>query len=152
MDIIPDLLFPRIDANSRDEVLERLGQAVTGAGLALDTYVQGLKEREAEFPTGLAISGGVAIPHTSADYVTGNTIAVATLNSPVVFQAMGDPDTDVEVSTVVMLVFADSTQHLPLLSKIVKSLQDQAFVDAVREAAAPEDLSAVLATRLGDQV
>ncbi|MEZ5086667.1 MAG: PTS sugar transporter subunit IIA [Tessaracoccus sp.] len=150
MDITPELLFPQLAAASRDEVLEKLGQAVTDRGLALDTYVQALKDREAEFPTGLGISGGVAIPHTSAEYVTGNTIAVATLTSPVAFQAMGDPDTTVEVSTVVMLVFADSTQHLPLLSKIVKSLQDQSFVDAIREAASPEELSVVLAARLGD--
>lgn len=150
MDITPTLLFPQLDAAGRDDVLAKLGQAVTDAGLALDTYVQALKDREAEYPTGLAISGGVAIPHTSAEYVTGNTIAVATLTEPVTFQAMGDPDTMVEVSTVFMLVFADSSQHLPLLSKIVKSLQDQSFVDAVRDASTPEDLSVVLAARLGD--
>ena len=150
MDITADLLFPHLAAPRPDEVLEKLGQAVTDRGLALDTYVHALKDREAEFPTGLAISGGVAIPHTSAEYVTGNTIAVATLTSPVTFQAMGDPDTAVEVSTVVMLVFADSSQHLPLLSKIVKSLQDQSFVDAMHEAGGTEELSVVLAGRLGD--
>ncbi|HMR48558.1 MAG TPA: PTS sugar transporter subunit IIA [Arachnia sp.] len=150
MDITPALLFPQLDAVDRDDVLATLGQAVIDAGLALDTYVQALQEREAEFPTGLAISGGVAIPHTSAEYVTGNTLAVATLTSPVTFQAMGDPDTSVEVSTVFMLVFADSSQHLPLLSKIVKSLQDQGFVDAVRDASTTEALTSVLAARLGE--
>ena len=150
MDITPTLLFPQLDAAGRDDVLAKLGQAVTDAGLALDTYVQALKDREAEYPTGLAISGGVARTHTSAEDVTGNPIAVATLTEPVTFQAMGDPDTAVEVSTVFMLVFADSSQHLPLLSKIVKSLQDQSFVDAVRDASTPEDLSVVLAARLGD--
>ncbi len=138
-----ELMFTDLAVTDRDEVLSTLGSAVIAQGYANSNYVSALREREAEYPTGLAISGGVAIPHTAADFVTGNTIAVASLKNPVKFGAMGEgPDSLVDVSAVFMLVIADSTQHVPFLSKLIRRLQKQDFVDAVRTA---DDKSAVSA-------
>ncbi|MBP8919883.1 MAG: PTS sugar transporter subunit IIA [Micropruina sp.] len=138
MEFRNDLMFPRLAVGDRDELLATLGGAVAGAGLAKPGYVDALQQREREFPTGLPLSGGVAIPHTSADHVTGNTIAVASLAEPVVFHEMGgDQESRVDVSTVFMLVFADAANHVPLLSHMIGKLQDADFVAAVRDADDP---------------
>ncbi|MBK7822778.1 MAG: hypothetical protein IPJ61_17355 [Tessaracoccus sp.] len=65
---------------------------------------------------------------SSADFVTGNTLAVATLTSPI----------------------ADSQSHVPQLSAMITALQDSSFVEAAREAADPETLAQILAARFGE--
>lgn len=141
-----DLMFPNLAVDSRDALLETLGAAVASLGLAKDGYAIALKERERHYPTGLPICGGVAIPHTSADHVTGNTIAAASLAHPVTFFEMGgDEDSEVEVSTVFLLVFANADQHVPLLSRIVNCIQDSEFIRAITAADNPTAMADVLA-------
>ena len=145
MDFHEHLMFPRLQVADRDDLLAKLGQAVIDAGLARDGYVTALQDREREYPTGLPISGGVAIPHTSAEYVTSNTIVAASLAEPVTFAEMGgDSDAQVPVSTVFLLVFADSAQHVPLLSKLIRSIQKESFVHAVHDAHDAAAMAAVL--------
>lgn len=145
MEFHSQLMFPRLVAADRDELLQTLGGAVTAAGLAEPSYVEALQQRERDFPTGLGISGGVAIPHTSADHVTGNTIAVASLADPVTFGEMGgDESSAVPVSTVFMLVFADAANHVPLLSHMIGQLQDAEFVASVRAAGDAEEIIALM--------
>ena len=146
MDFHEELMFPELDVSDRDALLETLGRAVTGLGLARDDYAEALKQRELEYPTGLPISGGVAIPHTAAEYVTGNTIAAATLPRPVTFAEMGgDQDSEVPVSTVFLLIFADASQHVPLLSRIIGRIQDADFVHSISAAGNPAEMAQLLA-------
>lgn len=138
-------MFPDLTVHDRDELLSTLGTAVIAAGLARDDYVAGLKARELEFPTGLPISGGVALPHTSAEYVMGNTIVCASLTHPVVFNEMGgDKDSEVPVSTVLMLVVADATQQVKVLSSLIRKLQDGVLTQQLHDAASPQAMAALL--------
>lgn len=147
MEFHDKLMFPALTAVDRDAVLASLGNAVIDAGFARDDYVRALQEREAQFPTGLPISGGVAIPHTSSEYVTTNTIACATLTQPVTFHEMGDDASEVEVSTVFMLVVADGQQQVKALSSLVKKLRDAEFIDGLRDAPDAQSMKRILASR-----
>lgn len=145
MDFRTELMFPDLAVADRDALLDLLGAAVTDLGMAKDGYAAALKEREHEFPTGLPISGGVAIPHTSAEFVTGNTIVAATLTNPVSFFEMGgDEGSEAMVSTVFLLVFADSHSHVPLLAKVIANIQDEQFVNAIKDAHTAQAMAAVL--------
>lgn len=146
MDFHDHLMFPELDCPDRDAVLTTLGRAVIEAGFAREDYVQGLLARETEFPTGLPISGGVAIPHTSSEYVTTNTIACATLTNPVIFNEMGGEEARVEVSTVFMLVVADGQQQVSVLSSVVRNLRDAAFIDDIRSATDAPTMARILAS------
>ena len=146
MEFHDKLMFPALTAVDRDAVLASLGNAVIDAGFARDDYVRALQEREAQFPTGLPISGGVAIPHTSSEYVTTNTIACATLTQPVTFHEMGDDESEVEVSTVFMLVVADGQQQVKVLSSLVKKLRDAEFVAGLRDAPDSQTMKRILAS------
>ncbi len=146
MEFHDKLMFPALTAVDRDAVLASLGNAVIDAGFARDDYVRALQEREAQFPTGLPISGGVAIPHTSSEYVTTNTIACATLTQPVTFHEMGDDESEVEVSTVFMLVVADGQQQVKVLSSLVEKLRDVEFVSGLRDAPDAQSIKHILAS------
>ncbi|MGV0368784.1 hypothetical protein HMPREF3056_07135 [Corynebacterium sp. HMSC056F09] len=137
--------FPRLHVESQAELFKVLGNAAIEAGYAKPEYVDALLAREAEYPTGLPISGGVAIPHTSAEFVTGNTIAVATLDTPVIFHEMGgDADSTLEVSTVLLLILGQADMHVKLLSQLIKKIQKSDFVEELQAAPDAEALAAIL--------
>lgn len=143
----PTLQLPHLSVASQEELLEVLGRTAINAGLAPEGYITALKERELEFPTGLPISGGLAIPHTAAEHVTGNTVIVATLNNPVVFGELGgDEDATVEVNTVLLLVLGDANSHVSTLSQLIKKLQDAEFVASLNQASTGDEIVSILST------
>lgn len=136
--IDPKYVVTGLDAETRQDVFDRLGGALLADGRVKDDYITALAEREAGYPTGLPVPGGVAIPHTDASHVNEDTIAIATLARPVAFHEMGgDPDDLVEVSTVIMLALASAGEHLRVLQKIVKSIQKPEFLETIRSASDP---------------
>ena len=148
MKLDPALQLPHITVNNQDELLELLGQKAIDADLAHADYISALKQREQQFPTGLAISGGVAIPHTAAEHVKGSAVIVATLNSPINFGELGgDSEATIEVNTVLLLLLDDTT-HVAILSALVKKLQNVDFVTELRAATTGTEIVKILTTHL----
>ena len=89
--------------------------------------MQALKDREAEFPTGINTGEkGVAIPHTDVSHVNKKGIAIATLKQPVEFVEMGTDDEYVNAQVVFMLA-VDEKGHLELLQAISHKVNCQAL-------------------------
>ena len=149
MEFHESLMFPELTAPDRGAVFDAMGGAVIAAGHAREDYIDALHSREAAFPTGLPLSGGIAIPHTSAEYVSTNTIACATLTQPVTFGEMGgDPDSEIDVSMVFLLVVADGQRQVAVLSQLIKTLRDASFVECIRSASDSAAMARVLSTTL----
>lgn len=149
MKLDPTLQLPHITVYSQDELLEILGQQAIDADLAHSDYICALKQREQQFPTGLPISGGVAIPHTAAEHVKGSAVIVATLNSPINFGELGgDNEATIEVNTVLLLLLDDATSHVATLSTLVRKLQNADFVTALRAATTGTEIVNILTTHL----
>ena len=149
MKFIETLQYPHLAVESRDQLLRCLGDAAVAAGQAAPGYADALLEREVQFPTGLPVSGGVAIPHTAAEYVTGNTIAVASLNRPVTFEEMGGSGREVEVDLVLLLILGEAEQHVEHLPRLIRTIQDEQFTQDLRQANTAEQITDVLEQRLG---
>ena len=117
-----ELIIPGLEAKSSDDIFEALGGKLVKQGYCKESYVQALKDREAEFPTGINTGEkGVAIPHTD---VSKKGIAIATLKQPVEFVEMGTDDEYVNAQVIFMLA-VDEKGHLELLQAILAVLQDQ---------------------------
>lgn len=126
-----DLIFTDVEAATTDDVFDQLGGALVAAGFGKETYVQALKEREEEFPTGLDINGfGVAIPHTPVDYVNETATCIGVLKEPVTFLEMGS-DEEVAVKLVFMLCVTDPHAHIDQLKQIVLIIQDEQTLNAL---------------------
>ena len=69
-DLNENLIVPDLEAKSSDEVFEKLGGLFIAEGYCRDTYVDALKDREKDFPTGVNMGSiGIAIPHTDKQHV-----------------------------------------------------------------------------------
>lgn len=131
----PAMILTDLEAASADEVLEKVGDAVIRAGYAKESYVQALKDREKDYPTGLDVDGiGVAIPHTSVEHVLKSGVAIATLKEPVTFVQMGTDDETAEVEVVFMLAVTDPSGHIDELQQILAILQDTAVLQKLMNA------------------
>lgn len=129
-----ELIIPGLDAKNSDEIFEALGGELVKQGYCKESYVQALKDREAEFPTGINMGEkGVAIPHTDVSHVNKKGIAIGTLKEPVSFVEMGTDDEYVNAQVVFMLA-VDEKGHLELLQAILGILQDQETLTKLAEA------------------
>ena len=112
-------------ADSRAEIIAQLGALLFEHGLVKETFIQAVLDREKVYPTGLQTSIlGFAIPHTDTEHVLRPALAIATLREPVVFQAMGDPETSIPVRVVMMLAIRDPKAVVHVLRKVISILED----------------------------
>ena len=73
----------------------------------------------------------MAVPHTDTIHVIKPAVAIATLKEPVVFHGMGAPETDVEVSVVLMLAIHDPQEVVNVLRKIIFVIEDDAALQKI---------------------
>lgn len=140
-----DLIFTDVEAKNTDDVFDQMGGALTKAGFGKEGYVQGLKDREAEYPTGLNIDGlGVAIPHTPVDYVNASATSIGILKNPVEFVEMGTDDDRVQVKIVFMLCVSDPNAHLEQLQRIIGIIQDKTVMQKLTEVKDPEEIIEII--------
>lgn len=131
----PSLILTEVDAQSYEDVMKVLGGTLIREGYAKDTYIEGLIEREKEYPTGLDVGGfGVAIPHTNVSHVNKQGIAIGILKKPVTFVQMGTDDEMVDVNLVFMLAVVDPAAHMEQLQRIISIIQDKEVLQSIVDA------------------
>ena len=139
-----ELIIPGLEAKNSDEIFEALGGELVKQGYCKESYVQALKDREAEFPTGINMGEkGVAIPHTDVSHVNKKGITIATLKEPVSFIEMGTDDEYVKAQVIFMLA-VDEKGHLELLQAILGILQDQETLTKLTEAKDAEEIIEII--------
>ncbi len=132
-------------ADSREEIIRQLGSLLFEHGLVKDTFIQAVLEREKVFPTGLQTTIlGFAIPHTDTEHVNSPALAIATLSQPVVFQAMGDPETSIPVRVVMMLAISDPKAVVHVLRKVISILEDGEALTGLLGASSREEVREIV--------
>jgi fructose PTS system EIIBC or EIIC component len=151
---VTELITPQLvalDQNLGDapaDVIRYLAGMVTNAGRA--TEVEGLFAdafaRESKTSTG--VPGGIAIPHCRSAAVTVPSLGMARLSHKVDFGAKDGP-----ADLIFFIAAPDGAdqEHLKLLSKLARSLIKKDFTAALREAASPEEIVALVEGALADK-
>lgn len=140
----PKTIFHSMEAKSVEDVFEKLGSAMIQEGYAKTSYIEALKEREDEFPTGLDINGvGVAIPHTGIEHVYKTGIGIATLKEPIEFIQM-DSDEEVMCKIIFMLCIKNPKTHIYQLQRIIEIIQDQDVLKEIQEASTTEKIITII--------
>ncbi|ELY5815746.1 PTS galactitol transporter subunit IIA [Cronobacter turicensis] len=114
--------------------LAHIGETMLAKGVVRDTYPAALLEREAAFPTGIALERhAVAIPHCEAIHAVSPAIYLIRPDSPVWFQR-ADDDGEVAVSLIIALIVDNPAAQLTLLRRLFGKLQDPDVLDALLQA------------------
>lgn len=128
-------VFRNLDFKTRDEYFDFIAKKLHEEGYVNESYAKGLKDREKDFPTGLPLAIGVAIPHTDASYVNKDTFVVSTFKNPVEFNEMaGDEGDKVYVRLAIGIVMSDGQKHLEVLQRIIERIQNEEFVKSLVDA------------------
>ena len=109
-------------------------------GYVADSFGQALADREAEFPTGLALEHvTVAIPHTYVEHVKRPFIAFYRLVDPVMpFIQMGTDDVVVYPRYIMILGIKEAKAQVNLLAELMTLLSQEDLVAKLEAAQSPE--------------
>lgn len=121
-----------------DEVLEHIHEKHYTNGIVKETYLNALREREADYPTGILLDGyAVAIPHCDSQHAISPAIYIIRLPEAIeVNQADGDGK--LEVKLVINLVVTQPSDQLQLLKALFNNLQIADFYHQILELPAEE--------------
>ena len=138
--VVRDAIVPELTANTKEGVIREMVESLRAAGYFKggepDDIVRAVLRRELLGSTG--IGRGVAIPHTkhaSVDRLIG-TIAIS--HKGVAFESLdGEP-----VHVYVLLISPQDRpgDHLRALENVSRSLRDDVFVRALRQATTREEI------------
>lgn len=120
-----DLIQTDVIASTQNEIFEQLAKPLYDLNLVNEGFLEGVRRREQNFPTGLPTEPfGVAIPHTDPEYVKQNAISVGVLRHPVTFTVMGTDDEITDVRVVFLLALNESQKQLNILKSITELIRD----------------------------
>ncbi|TSJ54715.1 PTS galactitol transporter subunit IIA [Atlantibacter subterranea] len=123
---------------NREEALEHIGTEMLAKGVVKASYPQALKQREAVFPTGIALEHhAVAIPHCEAIHAISPAIYLIRSDNPVFFQRADDDD-EIAVSLIIALIVENPDAQLKLLRQLFSGLQNPQRMTAMLNADSAE--------------
>ena len=127
---------------SKEEAINQLVELMAREGNVRDkaAYAAAVREREAQFSTGLG--DGIAIPHAKTSAVSAPGLAAMSVPAGVDYQSL-----DGEPATLLFLIAApegEANTHLEVLSRLSTLLLDADFCAALRVAKTPEEFRALV--------
>ncbi|HJQ05873.1 MAG TPA: fructose-specific PTS transporter subunit EIIC, partial [Nocardioides sp.] len=145
----PDLVRLDVDlGGSKEAVITSLAAIAVAAGRATDEaqVERALLDREAKSATGM--KGGIAIPHCRSEAVRVPTLAFARLAPGVDF---GAKDGAAELVFCILAPEGGGDAHLKILTKLARALVRSEFTDALRAAATPAEVVAIVDGVVGEE-
>lgn len=126
-------MFDQEFAN-QDQLFQAMFNVMNDAGVVKDDYLEGIIEREKEYPTGLMVGKtGFAIPHTDSSKVNYSQICFASLQKPVCFANMGDKNEKINVEFVFMLAMSRPHEQVETLQNLIGLFQDEEAINLLKK-------------------
>lgn len=130
---------------SSEELFEGVFERAFQIGNVREDFLPRVKQREATFPTGIQLEEiGVAIPHTDAECVLKEFVAVVVNPQPVAFKSMEDLEQTVEASIVFVLGLNQPHAQLEMLQSLMGLLQNQAILSEIQSATSAADVVTIV--------
>lgn len=119
-----ELCLFQLEVKDQKELFQVMSEQLKNAGCVKDSFLEGITNREQEFPTGLEVNQiGFAIPHTDSAHVNSSQICFASLKEPLVFSDMTDKSHEIPVRLVFMLAMSQPHEQIDTLQNLVSLFQ-----------------------------
>lgn len=110
-----------------------------------DGFIEALLKREKEYPTGLPVNPGVAIPHTDGTLVNEDRLVFATLKNPVTFAEMGGSDENIiDIHIVILMAIKDGKKHLETLRQLIDSIKKEEFIKGLFNSKNSDEMETII--------
>lgn len=133
-------VFPSLQVSDKEEAIRTLSESIARRipGTSAETLFQAVMDRERIMSTG--VGKGLAIPHGKVNGLDSSEMAFARLVSPIEYGSIDQAP----VSLVFMVVGPDSqsSQHIRLLSRISRLMNNDAFRNALSACATADEILA----------
>lgn len=117
---------------NRDDLYAYLANDLQQEGYVKVTFLDALKTREANFPTGIVSHDyNIALPHVDAEHVKKNALIIVILNEPIKFNRMDKLDEVIDVKVIFMLLIKDVKYHMQAISDLTKLWFNNEFMTSV---------------------
>ncbi|MGX7077161.1 MULTISPECIES: PTS sugar transporter subunit IIA [Globicatella] len=121
-----ELCLFQLEVKNQAELFKVMSEQLVTNGCVKDSFLEGIINREKEFPTALEINQiGFAIPHTDSIHVNNSQICFASLKEPLVFYDMTNKEREIPVSLVFMLAMSQPHEQIDTLQNLVNLFQNQ---------------------------
>lgn len=135
------LVFVQENFSSQAEVFGQVAQKALDLGWVREDFLERIGRREETFPTGIQLMNfGAAIPHTDAECVLEEFVAVITLQDPVVFYSMEDNSQQVKAQIVFVLGLNQPHAQLEMLQSLMGLLQNETVLSELLLATTENEL------------
>lgn len=135
------LTFVDESFKSAYDLFEKVSERAGDLGWVRDDFLPRIKKRESMFPTGLQLEKyGVAIPHTDAECVLKEFVAVIVNDKLVDFSSMVDINEKIPTKLVFVLGLNQPHAQLEMLESLMGMLQNQELLDELIDSKSPKDL------------
>lgn len=140
------------EAVSKEAVLEELGSKLVEQGYVKKSYIEAVKLREKDFPTGLNVSGEikVAIPHADSGHVNTAQIAFASLKNPVEFKSMENAEENIAVTLIFMLAVKEPEKQVVALQKLMAMFENREILKKLAECQSKNEAKQLLEKQMND--
>lgn len=140
--VSPRLVLLRAKASSAEEVIRALATRLEEEGFVRPSFANAVLDRERTNPTGLPLAGDlhVAIPHADVEHVIAPALAIATLEEPVAFRNMVNPEEIVPASVVIVMALNEPHGQIEMLQRLAELFQDPDRIRWIYEARSPEEV------------
>lgn len=130
-----DLILPRISVSTQTELFRFVNGIALEHGYVNEKFLPKIIDREKAYPTGLGLEhGAVAIPHTDADTIVNEFVAVVTTTTGIAFQRMDDPNSQVTTNLVFVLGLNKPHAQVKMLQQLASVIQDQELLGRLQSA------------------
>ncbi len=142
-----DLIFIDQSLQSSDQLFETVARKGLELGYVREDFLRRVKEREATFPTGIQLPTlGVAIPHTDAECILKEFVAVVISQTPIAFRSMEDLNQTVAASIIFVLGLNQPHAQLEMLQSLMSLLQNDDVLDQLRRSQSSRELITIVKT------
>lgn len=139
--VYSNLVVCGLRADTWEEVLRHLAGLLRENNFVKDSFVEAVLERERQMPTGIPVNEiSVAVPHGDVEHVLAPAVAVATLDRPVPFRVMVNPQEVTDVSLVFMLALDKPDAQIQALQEVALLLQQPWLLQRLVVARSPKEI------------
>ena len=139
------LIKVNLPCKNRNELFQKMYEEAFKYGYVESSFLDGLISRESIFPTGIKLTNyNVAIPHTDANHIKEEFIAIVVPEKPIDFKLMEDETQEEKISLVFMLGLNKPHSQLEVLKELMGLIQREDLVKQIVQAKDKEEVQDIL--------